>query len=145
MSIKNLKKLLESEREDLQNLFAQFDSDRKVEFIEKYPMLWSDVFDIMEESRYHRAMINSVLAGHNSATNRLLPLLQKAVEMATFYADKENYESRDKSLTTGNKVYDIILFDFDRNLEKKKDYAGKKAREFLAELTKMTKIKKEGE
>ena len=55
-------------------------------------------------------------------------VLRKAL---AFYGDKENYESIDKSLTTGNKVYDIVLFDFDRNFENKKDYAGKKAREAI--------------
>lgn len=129
MSIENLKKILESEREDLQSLFAQFDSDRKVEFIEKYPMLWSDVFDIMEESRYHRAMINSVLAGHNSATIRLLPLLQKAVEILNeINIDNPSFE--DSRLEWMEIQIDKTTVDG--------------IREFLSEFTKMTDIKKEG-
>ena len=144
MSIENLKKILESEREELQDLFTKFDSDRNVEFIEKYPMLWSDVYDIMEESRYHRAMINSVLAGHNSATNRLLPLLQKAVEMAEFYGDRNNWGWTDWNQS----IISYIDFEQRPSTESMTFYpfglGGKKAREFLSELTKMTEIKKEG-
>jgi hypothetical protein len=64
----------------------------------------------------------------NEKLKKSREVLRDALE---FYGDKENYESRDKSRTTGNKVYDIVLFDFDRNFENKKDYAGKKAREAL--------------
>lgn len=44
-------------------LFKNFDGDKKAEFIEKYPEIWSDCYDIMEGSRYHDVMINSFLAG----------------------------------------------------------------------------------
>jgi hypothetical protein len=58
--------------------------------------------------------------------------LAVAVEALEFYGDKENYNSEDYSRTTGNKVYDIVLFDFERGL--KKDYAGRRAREALAKV-----------
>lgn len=54
---------------------------------------------------------------------------EKAKEVIGFYGGKENYECEDISRTTGNKVFDILTFDFDRNLEPKKDYAGRRARE----------------
>ena len=56
------------------------------------------------------------------------------IEVVKFYADHRNYSSMDTNRITGNKVYDIILFDFDRDFKKKKDYAGKKARELLKKL-----------
>lgn len=68
------------------------------------------------------------LKEENEKLKKSREVLRSACE---FYGAKKSYESVDKSLTTGNKVYDIILFDFDRNFEKKKDYAGKKAREAL--------------
>lgn len=57
--------------------------------------------------------------------------VRKLREALEFYADTENYDSADISRATGNKVYDILLFDFTRNLKVKKDYAGKRAREAL--------------
>lgn len=48
---------------ELIDLFENFDGDRKSDFIETYPEIWDDVYDIMEGSRYHRAMINCVKAG----------------------------------------------------------------------------------
>ncbi len=90
--IKVLQEKLAKERDDLRNLFVEFDGDRNGEFIEKYLTLWNDVYDIMEESRYHRAMINSMVAGHEAASARLLGLLEKAVEMAEFYAKPESIE-----------------------------------------------------
>jgi hypothetical protein len=46
-----------------------------------------------------------------------------------FYADKESYGCEDTSCTTGNQVFDVICFDFDRGAYK--DYVGKRAREAL--------------
>jgi hypothetical protein len=57
--------------------------------------------------------------------------LAEAVKVIEFYASKESWESDDKSRSTGNKTFDVCLFDFDRSLEPKKDYAGAKARAFL--------------
>lgn len=117
MSIEQLKKKLESEREDLQHLFTKFDSDRYVEFVEKYPKLWCDIYDIEENSRYHRAIINSMLAGHEAATNRLLPLLEKAV-------DEIKYIKRHSKRCNECGAHDI-------------------AEDFLSDFVKMTEIKKE--
>jgi len=60
--------------------------------------------------------------------------LKIAVEALKFYANKENYESNDINRNTNNKVYDIVLFDFDRNLEPKKDFAGSKARQAIKQI-----------
>lgn len=95
VSIENLKKILESELEE-----------NAKQYYAKY--ICSD--------------IPSFKDGHEAATNRLLPLIQKAVEMAEFYGDFE----------TWNCGWDGKSLPED------------KAREFLAEFTKMTDIKKEG-
>lgn len=47
-----------------------------------------------------------------------------------FYANKDNYGSDDTSRATGNKCFDIVLFDFERG--EKEDYAGRRARIALA-------------
>lgn len=86
-TIKALRDELAKERDDLRSLFVEFDGDRKGEFIEKYLMIWNDVYDIMEESRYHRAMINSMVAGHEAASARLLGLLEKALLVIEFNAN----------------------------------------------------------
>lgn len=113
---------LESERNELQNLFVEFDGDRKVEFIAKYPVLWNDVYDIMEDSRYHRAMINSMIAGHEAATERLMGLLEKAVEMAEHYDGMYIFDEADD---------DTECLDINKPW---RCYSGKKAREFLTTL-----------
>lgn len=73
-----------------------------------------------------------------AATNRLLPLIQKAVEILNFYADKNNWGA-DHNTMENRWVYSIINEnDLDQELN-----GGKRAREFLSEFTKMTEIKKE--
>ena len=51
---------------DLKDLFRNFDGDLKDKFIARYPEIWDDCYDIMEDSRYHRVMINSMLAGYQA-------------------------------------------------------------------------------
>lgn len=70
----------------------------------------------------------------NIDKSKLQNQLADAVEALRFYADKETYDCKYKSQATGNKVFDIVCFDFDRNLDPKMDYAGKRARECLARL-----------
>ena len=61
---------------------------------------------------------------------------KKLREGLGFYADINNYGTDgDICRPTGNTVYDIILNDFDRSFIKNTDYAGKRAREILKELT----------
>lgn len=58
---------------------------------------------------------------------------KRALEVIEFYADINNYENDgDICRPTGNKVYDILLNDFERG--NKKDYAGRRAREFFKSL-----------
>jgi len=74
----------------------------------------------------------------NHANKLVLTLqarLEKSEVVLSFYMDYENYGSDDKSRATGNDCYDIILCDFDRNINGK-DYAGKKAREYFADKEK---------
>lgn len=56
--------------------------------------------------------------------------LQQAEEVIRFYADPDRYGSDDVSRTTGNKQFDIVCFDFDRNFKPGEDYAGRRAREY---------------
>ncbi len=67
----------------------------------------------------------------------LLQITRRLMAATEFYADVDNWESRDRSRTTGNKCFDIMLFDFDRELNPKQDYAGKTARAALLDVQKM--------
>lgn len=124
MSIENLKKILESDIEEIKSYHGCLTGDCP----------HNNSTDCCLE------LMNQV---HESATNRLLPLLQKAVEMANYYGG-ENYEScyEDDEMDL-NRILDREDVSFDEQ-DKYFGYAGKKAREFLSEFTKMTEIKKEG-
>lgn len=104
MSIEQLKKILESERE-------------------------------IEAEKYHGNERSNwgpdFKAGHEAATNRLLPLLQKAVEMVEFV-------DLNTSLCPEHRRNQDIPFCSYNDCDIKI-----KAREFLSEFTKMTEIKKE--
>jgi hypothetical protein len=65
----NLQQMFAAKMDDLESLFHEFDGDRKDEFITKYPDIWDEVYDIMEESRYHRAMKSILKAGYTAALN----------------------------------------------------------------------------
>lgn len=60
--------------------------------------------------------------GHEAATERFLPLIEKAVVMASYYADKKNW---------GEPTTDIRDWYLIESTDR-----GKKAREFLAEIEK---------
>lgn len=80
------------------------------------------------------------LAGASWAL-RESPTVKQMREALEFYADKEHYESLDTSRRSGNKVFDILLWDFDRDFEPGKDFAGQRARRALAALEQATKGK----
>lgn len=61
-------------------------------------------------------------------------IIDEQLEIIKFYADTENYATLDTNRFTGNEVYDVLLFDFTRDLQKGHDYAGKKAREYLQKM-----------
>lgn len=71
-------------------------------------------------------------AGHEAASARLLSLLEKAVEMAEFYANEEHW--------SGYKHWTDMMEDSDYEVAKTNttdeqiEVAGKKAREFLTTL-----------
>lgn len=131
MSIENLKKILEIERDDKATDWC------------------------IEKGVYNKEHF-AYQAGHEAATNRLLPLIQKAVEMAEFYGDRKNWSSIDYK----SDCKDLITFNDlgVKSYNEKPDYAvasgGRRAREFLlslsettesvSEFTKLTEIKKEG-
>jgi hypothetical protein len=58
--------------------------------------------------------------------------LKEAEEALKFYADKDNYGCDDTNRTTGNNVYDVVLFDFDPG--SKDDFAGRRARLAIAKI-----------
>lgn len=167
MSIENLKKILESEsngsgiKYDEESCIISLD-DKEIgqwnnEASQDYP---EDLIWRRDISGFHHKAFK---AGHESATNRLLPLLQKMMKVVEFYG-KEN--SWDEMWVDGDGLEDdggdcSCKIDWE-DIELKKDNdgaiyyscGGKKAREFLLslsettesvfELTKMTEIKKEG-
>lgn len=63
--------------------------------------------------------------GHEAATARLLPLLEKAVEMAEYYGGDQNKKIGDKRL------WEILTYDD----------CGKKAREFLNMIKDEVRVK----
>lgn len=73
-------------------------------------------------------------ANAESLARAYLALLEKNAvleDAVKFYADKETYGSNDASRTDGGECFDVVCFDFDRNLEPGKHFAGKLAREAL--------------
>ncbi len=78
-----------------------------------------------------KAHAEQVVSEMGAKVAELTQRLAEARGVIEFYASKENWESDDASRSTGNKTFDVCLFDFDRNLEPKKDYAGAKARAYL--------------
>lgn len=67
----------------------------------------------------------------DALVDRLKSRIEKLEGALKFYADTENWGSDDHSMTTGNRTYDVCLFDFSRDLSKQKDFAGKRARAAL--------------
>lgn len=60
-------------------------------------------------------------------------LIKKLIECVEFYAEFENYGANDISRTDGKPCHNIILYDFDRNINGK-HYGGKKARQILKRI-----------
>lgn len=121
MSIEQLKKILESERLDTSKQYG----------LDMFPVQnIQTTEEFTQDVNFARRMTHSEAykSGHEAATNRLLQLLEKAVKMANFYADKENWDDEEFIPT----IWDNDKIDL-----------GDKAREFLSEFTKMTEIKKE--
>lgn len=71
---------MKEQADDLVNLLHEFDGDRNTEFIKKYPDIWNDVYDIMEDSRYHRAMKNIVKEGYSEALSDLQGKVDSLIE-----------------------------------------------------------------
>lgn len=49
--------------DELRYLFSNFDGISQAEFIEQFPEIWDDAYDIEMGSRYHRLMTSCMLAG----------------------------------------------------------------------------------
>lgn len=117
MNIENLKKILESEKRKL------------IKTKYKKPSVHNTtIYTANALTKSERRAFNT---GHEAATNRLLPLLEKAIEMAEFY----------------NGLYVFSESDDDSeqlHIDKPWRYSsGKRAREFLSEFTKMAEINKD--
>lgn len=82
--------------------------------------------EVIKTHQYKRRLdYETYNVGHEAATARLLGLLEKAVEMAEFYGDRENWNIANPEGKAGF----IRSNDFDEF-----DFGGKKAREFLTTL-----------
>lgn len=110
MSIENLKKILESEKRKLIKTKYKKPSVHNI-----------TIYTANALTKSERRAFNT---GHEAATNRLLPLLQKAVEMAEYVLIELDNTSK----------FSLVYIDLCNK---------EKAREFLSEFTKMTEIKKE--
>lgn len=64
-------------RDYIIDLFRNFDGDKNTDFILKYPHVWKNCFDIEEQSRYHRVMIDSALVGFDACEAHYLPIIEK--------------------------------------------------------------------
>lgn len=91
MSKFNLHEMFEKQSDDLVNLFHEFDGDRNTEFIKKHIEIWDDVYDIMEDSRYHRAMKSIVKAGYTAALSDLQGKFDGLLKALEFYANEDGF------------------------------------------------------
>lgn len=84
------------------------------------------------ENRSYTVMTNSFCSGHEAATERLMTIVEKAVEMAEFYGNEKNWN--------GYKHWDCMMIETDFEVAKQNDtdeqieVAGRKAREFLLSI-----------
>lgn len=66
-----------------------------------------------------------------NATSTLTAKVKRYEDVLKFYADPDTYGADDVSRTTGNKQFDIVCFDSDRDFKKGIDMSGKRARAAL--------------
>lgn len=133
MSIENLKKILESESK---GSGIKYDEESCIISLDDKEIgQWNnEAFRDQPEDLIWRRNISSTFheafqAGHEAATNRLLPLLENAFNiLSEINIDNPSFE--DSRL-------ELVEIQID-----KRDIA--RIREFLAEFTNMTEIKKEG-
>ena len=82
---------------------------------------------------FHIAIDKEVYDKLQKENQELKRKLDLAIEALEFYGDSSNYESHDISRADGLPCYDILCFDFDRNV-RGKHLAGKRARKALKEI-----------
>lgn len=110
-TIAALKKMIESER-DVESKSYQIICDKNSMHLAGRKANAMEA--LMSENAYYDA--------HEAATERFLPLIEKAVVMASYYADKKNW---------GEPTTDIRDWYLIESTDR-----GKKARDFLAEIEK---------
>lgn len=66
--------------EKIKDLFENFDGDLRAKFIEQFPEVWDDAYDIDMGSRYHRLMTSCMLAGWFAAVKAMKEREQILVE-----------------------------------------------------------------
>lgn len=124
--------------EELKDLFSNFDGNLQAEFIEQFPEIWDDCYDIEMGSRYHRLMTSCMLAGWFSAikavSEREKTINEKEIvdiitEWKHFWMNqtqnnKQDYENyfRRASGIDANMKYNLAK----RIIEALKDYRGMK-------------------
>lgn len=100
---------------------------------EREQLAVNHALDMDYEYRY--AADNDFKAGHEAATERLLPILERAMVMAEFYGDENNQAAIVIRISTPvGQLHDIS--------SAYKNDAGEKAREFQAFLAELTKEQK---
>ena len=114
-------------------LNARLESERKEIIKTKYPKPSAHNTTIHAANAIAKSDRQAFKLGHEAATERLMAIVEKAVEMVEFYADRHSWDDT-------NVIYkydvisddDLYVDDYDKN-----KYGGKKAREFLAKIKEM--------
>lgn len=81
------------------------------------PIPWNEIIEVIEV--------------HYDKLEELTAKVKRYEEALEFYANPDTYGQDDVSRTTGNKQFDIVCFDSDRNFKKGIDMSGKRARAAL--------------
>ena len=87
------------------------------------------MFSEDDPETYYKAMMNR----YKEELSTLTAKVKRYQEALEFYADPDTYGADDVSRTTGNKQFDIVCFDSDRDFKKGIDMSGKRARAALNE------------
>lgn len=81
--------------EELKDLFSNFDGNLQAEFIDQFPEIWDDCYDIEMGSRYHRLMTSCMLAGWFAA---IKAVSERENDALKFIKDKIEYHKQAYSL-----------------------------------------------
>lgn len=105
--------------EELKDLFSNFDGNLQAEFIEQFPEIWDDCYDIEMGSRYHRLMTSCMLAGWFSAIKAVSEREKKLLNALLSYQGQV-------LRVYGDKIPDAFKIPYSFAEEALKDYRGMK-------------------